>query len=236
MCVTTIIPLSIRIFLHDLHKPRDVYACYRVIFVFAFIIGLIPFQFSSQPHRHLKNTILGYLNILARIIFYGYVFFYSMSNEQSLLAYFNFSEVSKFTDSLQKFNGMFAIIIVLIFGVVERNSLINLTEQYEILELHFSRVSVQFNQKKCAFNINLVLLLMFLANLLFIVYGHFVVFKHNGINLSWIAISSFYSPHMIISSVVVIFYAILYKITLYFKAVNEVIILKSFFIYIESNL
>lgn len=225
MCFTSIIPLSIRIFLHDLHKPKDVYACYRVFYIMAFCAGIIPFQFSSQPNRHLKNSVFGYLNVLARIVFYCFVFFRSMNNEQSLLAHFYHTNVSNFTDSLQKFNGMIAILIVLIFSLLERNSLISLMQQYEYLELHFSRIGVQFRQMKCTWLINVSLLLMFLANFSFIIYGHFLVFGHNGIYLSWIAISSFYSPHIIISGVVVIFFTSLFKITHYFKAVNEVICL-----------
>ena len=226
MCLTTILPVSIRIFLRDLHKPGDVYACYRIYFLVAFCIGIVPFQFSSQPNRHLKNNIFGYINILIRIGFYTFIFIYSMNNEQSLLAHFFTTEVSKFTDNLQKFNGMFGIIAVLIMGLMERQSLIYLMQQYEQLELHFSRISVQFNQKRCATQINFRLFLMFLANLVFILYGFLVVFKHNGFSISWIAMSTFYSPHIIISSIVLIYHSTLHKISLYLKAVNEVFIIK----------
>ncbi|KAM7353380.1 gustatory receptor 28b isoform 1-T1 [Cochliomyia hominivorax] len=223
MCVTTFIPLSLRTFLHDLHKPGDVYACYRVMFVIAFLIGITPFQFSTQPKRHLKNTIIGYLNTLARIVLYSFVFYSSMTNEQSIISYFYVTTVSRFTDSLQKFNGMFAVIMVYLYSLLERQALINVIENYELLELHFSRVGVQFHQNKCAFKINTVIILMLLANLLFFIYGHFLVFAYNGIYLSWIAILSFYSPHLIMSVVVVIFCTILHKITLYLNAVNKVL-------------
>ena len=226
MCLTSILPISIRIFLKDLHKPGDVYACYRIYFLIAFCIGIIPFQFSSQPNRHLKNTIFGYLNILIRIGFYTYIFICSMYKEQSLLAHFFTTEVSKFTDNLQKFNGMFGIITVLIMCLMERQSLMYLMQQYEQLELHFSRISVQFNQKPCAKRINFRLFLMFLANLIFILYGFLVVFKHNAFNISWIAMSTFYSPHIIISSIVIIYHSTLHKISLYLKAVNKVFIIK----------
>lgn len=223
MCFAAFIPLSIRTFVHDLHNPGDVYACYRVFFLVAFCTGIIPFQFFSQPIRHLRNTVLGYLNIAARIVFYCVVFFYSMSNEQSLLAHFYITDVSRLTDSFQKFHDMYAILTVLTLGLIKRKSLMSLMQQYEWLELHFSRIGVHFTQKKCAWKINSLIFCMFFANFLFIVYGIFIVFERNGIYLSWIAISSFYSPHIIFSSVVVIFYTALHKITIYLRAFNKVI-------------
>lgn len=223
MCANTCIPLCVRTFLQDLHNPGDVYACYRVLFLVAFCIGTIPSQFSAQPFRALKNTIFGYINVTARIIFFSCVFCRIMNKEQSLLAHFYITSVSQFADSLQKVNGMFAIIIILVFGLLERNTLINLMQQYEYLELHFSRIGIQFKQKKCVWHINLVIFSIFFAHFLFMVYGHFLVFKHNGIILSWIAITSFYSPHIIINSVVAIYYTSLYKITLYFEALNQVV-------------
>lgn len=223
MCVSSILPHFIRVFIHDLHKPGDVYACYRVLYLLAFVAGVAPFEFRSYPSRHLINTLTGYTIAVIRITLYAAIFGYTMTHEQSLLSHFFVTEVSRFTDSLQKFNGMFGIFMVLIHSLVQSKYLICLMAEYEGVELHLSGVGIKFLQTKCAFRVNFTILAMFCANIGFILYGSLMVFARNGVFISTIASISFYMPHLMVSSVAVLFSSVFYKLTAYFDAINKVI-------------
>lgn len=222
MCLSSLMPASVRIFLHDLYKPGDVYACYRLLFLLTFIAAVVPFEFRSTPSRHLANTMLGYANSLLRIGFYLFIFGYSMTHGQSLLSHFFFSDVSKFTDNLQKFNGMFGILNVLIFSLWESKAFIKLMEQYEWLELRLSRIGIRFRQINCARKINLIILVISSTNVAFILYGCLVLFIGNGVFVSIVSSISFYSPHLVVSTIVIMFNAALHKLTQYFRAINKV--------------
>lgn len=222
MCISSIVPRCIKVFLHDLYRPGDAYACYRVLLLLTFIGGIVPCEFRSRPSRHLKTTLFGYMNSLSRIGFYVFIFGYSMTHEQSLLAHFFESQVSRLTDSLQHFNGMFGILMVLYLCLVQSAALIELMARYELVELRLSRLGVRFLQRNCSLRINCTIVGMFCANIGFILYGSLMVFARNGVSVSVIASISFYSPHLIVSGVVVLFSSIMQKMTPYFVAVNKV--------------
>lgn len=224
MCAAITIPGCIRSFLYDLHKPGDVYACYRVYFLLGICGGIVPFQFHPLPIRHLKTTLFGYINCIIRIIFYASIFIISIIREQSLLAYFYETKISRYTDGFQKVNGLFGTIIVLVLGLFDSQSLITLMHFYEWLELLYSRIGIRILQKNCAFQINLRIAIMLCTNFSFLLYGRLFIFEDDSIFVSWLALSTFYSPYLIISCVVVLYTTTLFKISIYLKILNAVII------------
>lgn len=225
MCLSSILPHCVRIFLHDLQRPVDVYACYRFLFLLGFIGGLVNLEFRSLPRRQLKSTIFSYVNTIAHIGFYIVILVYMMFYGQSMMAHLNVTDISRFTDNMRKFSGTSGIIVVYSICLRQRKSFIKLVDLYETLEIRLCSMGVHIFQKNCSFLLHSTLLGIFCPTIGFILYGSVVVFAMNGISVTVLTSISFYSPHLIVGGVVVIFAAILQKLTLYYRAINKVIIL-----------
>lgn len=221
---------SVRIFWQDLCRPSDLYACYRLLFLITFVAGVNPLEFRSLPKRHLQSSFLSYFNVIGHIGFYIYIFIYMKTYGKSMMNHLKESDVSRFTDNMRKFNGTVAILLVFCLCLLQSKSLTKLLERYELLELRLVRLGIAFLHKNCAFWINTTVVGMLCANFGFVLYGSVVVFSSNGISVSFLTSISFYSPHLIVSSVAALFSALMQALSQYLKALNKVMIIFHLFI------
>ncbi|XP_073827564.1 putative gustatory receptor 28b isoform X6 [Musca autumnalis] len=90
------------------------------------------------------------------------------------------------------------------------------------LEFHLSHLGVHFLLRNNAFWINLRIILLSCANLAFIVYSS-TIFASNGVSVSLWTWTSFYSPLLIVSCIVLLFRAVVQNLSMYFKAFNKVL-------------
>ncbi|XP_061399369.1 putative gustatory receptor 28b, partial [Musca vetustissima] len=179
-------------------------------------VDVIPLAWISffSPHLIVSSIV---------ILFNAMMQTLALGHEQSLLSHFFETEVSRLTDNLQKYNGMSCVLAILFYCLVRSKYLIHLVEQFEWIELRFSRLSVRFVQKNYAAWINLRIVVMLLANIGFVLYGSLGVFMRNGVSISAMTTISFYSPILVVSCVVVIFSSILEKLITYLKVNNKVL-------------
>lgn len=223
MSSAILLPRSVQIFWRDLQKPGDIYGSLRILFLITFLGGVLPLEYRSKPKNHLKPTIPSYCYAICIFVFFVFIFLYVKTTGESVMEHFHESNVSRFTDNMRKFNGMIGLLIALGLGLWRGRVFVKLLQQLEDLELRLSHLGLAFHQRNNAFWINLVIVSLSCANLAFILYGS-IVFTMNGIFVSPWAWISFYSPHLIVSCIVMLFNAIMQKVTMYFKSFNKVIV------------
>ncbi|XP_054083428.1 putative gustatory receptor 28a [Zeugodacus cucurbitae] len=209
----------------DFQNPTNLYASLRLIFLFAHFYGLTPYHIvrSSKTQKHILNaSAFGYFSMAMRFLFLHVNIMYSILHNHTVIDYFFTTEISHFTDSMQKFNGIFGNLMAICFCFVQRKRLCTLVKRMHTTEERFSNVGVSFMQKYVAKRTNRFALGLFALTIGYFQLSMFGILARNNIYTSLPAAVAFYAPHLLVCGVVQLFYAIIYKLTQYLRALNKV--------------
>lgn len=216
---------GLRYLKRDFQNPVNIYASLRLVFLFAHFFGLTPYHIiiSAKGQRHiLCASAFGYFSMAMRFIFLHVNIMYSIFHNHTLIDYFFTTEVSHFTDSMQKFNGIFGNLIAMVFCFVQRKRLCTLVKRMHKTEERFNNVGVSFMQKYVAMRTNRFALGLFALTIGYFQLSMFGILARNNIYASLPAAVAFYAPHLLVCGVVQLFYGIIYKLTQYYRALNKV--------------
>lgn len=209
----------------DFRNPANIYASLRLVFIFAHCYGLTPYHITISPktRRHvLCASAFGYFSMATRFIFLHVNIMYSILHQHTVIDYFFTTNVSHFTESMQKFNGVFGNVIAVSICFVQRKRLCTLVKRMHKIEERFFNVGVSFTQKYVATHTNRFALALFALTIFYFQLSMFVILARNNIYLSLPSAVTFYAPHLLVCGLVQMFYAIVYKLTQYFRALNQV--------------
>ncbi|XP_030384477.1 putative gustatory receptor 28b [Scaptodrosophila lebanonensis] len=207
-----------------LARPSDVYTCYRLTLWLVFGLGIVPYLVTTRPKSGLRGSIFGFLNILIRMLLYTFNFIYSTMDEHTLLSNFFITDVSRITDGLQKFNGMFGVLAVLLSSLLMRRHFPHLLEQFADLEREaFPSVGIGFIQSHAAWKINRLNVLLLGPTVVYVTVSFAKIFTRNEVSVSLPAASSFFSAHFLVCAGAMLFGGIMVKLCIYITALNEVL-------------
>ncbi|XP_049307291.1 putative gustatory receptor 28b isoform X2 [Bactrocera dorsalis] len=210
----------------DYRNPANIYASLRVVFLFAHFFGLTPYHIiiSSKTRRHILCTsTYGYFAMASRFIFLHVNIMYSILHNHTVIEYFFTSDISHFTDSMQKYNGVAGNVIAMGFCFVQRKRLCTLVRRMHRIEERFFNVGVSFMQKYVATHTNRFALAIFALTIFYFQLSMFGILARNNVYISLPAAVSYYAPHLLVCGIVQLYYAMIYKLTQYFRALNKVL-------------
>lgn len=209
----------------DLKHPRNIYASLRILFLLAHFYGLTPYHISVSPktQRHsLHTSWFGYFNMATRCIFLHCNLMYSILHNHTVIDYFFITNVSHFTDSLQKFNGILGNLIAIAFCFFQRRQLCTLMQRMYRADERFYNVGVSFKQKFIAWRTNRFGFGLFALTICYFQLSMLGILARNKVYVSLPAAVSFYAPHLLVCGIVVVFNGFIYKLTQCYRALNAV--------------
>lgn len=210
-------------YLHRLARPENVYGCFRVTFALALFIGIVPYSVESTPVGRLRISCFGWINVIVRICLYTVNFFYSSMERRNMMVRLSMTNLSRLTADLEMFNGIFGILLVLIFSLLHREQLVQLLICFDSLEREaFPRVGVNFRQAQTAWQLNGLAAFLLSTLLCFIGYTFNIIFTIRKTYISYSAIISYFSPNIIVCGVCILVSALFMKLRIYINALNEV--------------
>lgn len=212
--------------------PYDVYTCYRVTFILALLLGIVPYKVttSSDGRGRLTPSYFGYLNMIARMCLYFGNFLYCLIDPETLRTNFFPSDIANVIDGLQKINGMIGVFTILVFSFVKRRNILKLFAVFDGLEREsFPRVGVALHQLPAARKMNTMVLFLTGTMATYICCSFVLINLRDAAKFSISLSISYFSPHIIVCAVCFLTTNLILKLRIYFCALNKVYVFIFFF-------
>ncbi|XP_015035525.2 putative gustatory receptor 28b isoform X3 [Drosophila pseudoobscura] len=207
-------------------RPHDVYTCYRVTLWLALWLGIVPYYVTSTSagSSRLSASYFGYFNIIFRMIVYVVNFVYSALDPRSLMSNFFLSDISNVIDGLQKVNGMFGIIAILLISLAKRRKLLHVLAVFDCLEREsFPRVGITHHQGPAARRMNRLVLVMTGTTTAYISCSFLMISMRDAGTFSISSVISYFSPHFIVCAVCFLAGNLMIKLRIYLSALHKVL-------------
>ncbi|XP_037927710.1 putative gustatory receptor 28b [Teleopsis dalmanni] len=208
---------------YEFFHPSDAYSAKQILFFVTFVLGLTPLRLHG-PTGNRKITIsrLGYSATILQVIFFMFCYIYSFIHDESIVGYFFKSEISKIGDTLQKFIGMTGLLTLFGTSLWKCWDIIYLFQTISSTDVRFLDLGVVFNFQYVMKLINSKLFLIFSLNFFYVSSSLWLLFR-NDIWPSLQAIVSFFTPHIYLLTIVVLFMSFLIRLSQHFEMLNKVL-------------
>ena len=160
--------------------------------------------------------------MISRTVLLSACFFIAFTRCEFILSYFFLTDMSKVSDLLQKANGIFGSIFLLVIAFVQKG---------ELKECIYALAEIDYRCKYYQLNLNfmrttiVIWILMFtpcLLNISYMVYTIFGILIRNGIYPYLSECMAFFLPGLIFTAINMKFVSLLFVITEYIVIMNKV--------------
>lgn len=187
-----------------------------------FVMGLTPFLIKGPPgKREIRINYFGYLNAIVHLTIFMFCFLYAFVKNESIVAYFFQTEISKIGNTLQTFIGMFGLVTLIVTCLLEKKKIIRLLHTVAEIDVKLLDLGVSLNYQIAQRSVHAQIIAVLGLNLVYILSSFGLLFK-NGIWSSIAANVSFFSPHVFLLSVVMLFTSCMVRLKQRFRMVNKV--------------
>ncbi|XP_055917528.1 putative gustatory receptor 28b isoform X3 [Eupeodes corollae] len=210
-------------FWKELFSPTDSYGSIKTLFIILFVMGLTPFLIKGTPgKRQIRVSYFGFLNAGIHLTLFMFCFLYAFVKNESIVAYFFQTEISRIGNTLQTFIGMFGMVTLIGMSLIEKKKIIRLLHTMAKVDVKLLDLGVSLNYRYAQRHVHAQIVAVLGLNLLYILSSFGLLFK-NGIWSSLAANVSFFSPHVFLLAVVTLFTACMVRLKQRFRMVNKVL-------------
>lgn len=215
--------MFIQTFLKDIKDPRDVFGLLQPLFLISTILGIMPLRIRGDSKvRWLDTCAFTNSCLIFRIILLICCFIFAFTRCDFILSYFFLSSMSKFSDLLQKMNGMIGSVLALVIALVYKSELKTCIDI--LAEIGYRCEVYEMNVKFMRIILKIwgLMVTPCVLNFGFMFYTVFGILTRHGIYPYTAECIAFFIPNLILTTIGMKFVALLLVISEYQDILHKV--------------